>query len=490
MAARPMHKKTAKDIVYVRYGVGHLFRYTINSLADPAQDTWEKVGVYWGGPGAKATCAMDPVGKTFVRTAVNSVPFVYWNLNAPGKDNRDVLVTPADPGGQFTAYMASGARDIADCGLDFDPKRRNYALWCGDGRVWTLKPPATPSPTGWVITQQPTPQGAVPNGNVVTGILGKWKYIDNLDVFMGVQDSYQGNIWVYKPVGWVAPGGGTPQPNTPPTVALAAPLAGATFTVGASIPLAATAADSDGSIVKVEFFNGQAKIGESTAAPHQMVWSTAPEGSFSLSAIATDDDRGARTQSAAVTITVAAVPPPPSGDPVTVVLQRGVGSYTQTSDTFLSSYHWWLAFGSSFWMQDTATAYSMFTRFAIFRSEGGPVPDGATIDSAELSLYKFTAYDMTYNLYPLLRDWQEASATWQQYAPGQPWGAVGASAAGSDYAATPDATGSTDFYSGWVQLRRGWCGQAHEPGDANRKLRMENRWHERIRGRQQALLHE
>ncbi len=327
-------QENGKDVVYVRHGVGNLFRYTINSLANPAQDTWEKVGVYWGGPGAKATCGMDPVGKTFLRTATNDVPFVYWDLSTPGKDNHDVKMTPSDPGGEFTAYMASGVRNIADCGMDFDPERRQYALWCGDGRVWTLKPPATPSPTGWVIAQQRAPQGAVPNGDVATGILGKWKYIDNLDVFMGVQDIVQGNIWVYKPVGWVGPGG-TPQPNAAPTVALTAPLADATFVLDAPVPLAATAADSDGSIVKVEFFNGQVKIGESTTAPHQMAWSTSTGGSFTLSAVATDD-RGAQTQSVAVTIGVTAAPPPIAAR-TNWALQSG-GSVWSASSTYSAGY--------------------------------------------------------------------------------------------------------------------------------------------------------
>ena len=42
----------------------------------------------------------------------------------------------------------------------------------------------------------------------------------------------------------------------PPTVNLIAPVNGATFTAPASITLTATATDSDGTISKVEFFNG------------------------------------------------------------------------------------------------------------------------------------------------------------------------------------------------------------------------------------------
>ena len=78
-----------------------------------------------------------------------------------------------------------------------------------------LTPPATVSPTGWTIVKQPSPTLATPNGNVGTGILGKWKYIQNIDAFMGLQDATLGNIWIYKPIGWVNPLGGTT--ISPPT---------------------------------------------------------------------------------------------------------------------------------------------------------------------------------------------------------------------------------------------------------------------------------
>ena len=42
---------------------------------------------------------------------------------------------------------------------------------------------------------------ATPNGDYGTGILGKWKYVPNLDAFIGLQDQTLGNIWLYKPVG-------------------------------------------------------------------------------------------------------------------------------------------------------------------------------------------------------------------------------------------------------------------------------------------------
>ena len=37
--------------------------------------------------------------------------------------------------------------------------------------------------------------------------------------------------------------------------------------------LAATASDADGTVTKVEFFNGAAKLGEDTTAPYSFTWS-------------------------------------------------------------------------------------------------------------------------------------------------------------------------------------------------------------------------
>jgi len=95
------------------------------------------------------------------------------------------------------------------------------------------------------------------------------------------------------------------QVNLLPTVALTQPNNGATFTPPATVTLAATASDADGSVAKVEFFNGSTKLGEDTTAPYDFTWSGVAAGTYTLTARATDDLGGATT-SAASTITVSA----------------------------------------------------------------------------------------------------------------------------------------------------------------------------------------
>ena len=96
--------------------------------------------------------------------------------------------------------------------------------------------------------------------------------------------------------------------NQAPTVSLTAPAAGASFVAPAAIPLTATAADTDGTISKVEFFQGTTLIGTATAAPYTVTWNSVPAGSYSLTAQATDH-QGAATTSVARTITVTASGP-------------------------------------------------------------------------------------------------------------------------------------------------------------------------------------
>ena len=51
--------------------------------------------------------------------------------------------------------------------------------------------------------------GAITTTNGTTapqrGVLGKWKYAADYDVFFGVISPTAGNVWVYKPVGWAPP---------------------------------------------------------------------------------------------------------------------------------------------------------------------------------------------------------------------------------------------------------------------------------------------
>ena len=153
-----------------------------------------------------------------------------------------------------------------------------------------------------------------------------WKVVSKTMAFL----STDGPIWSFRTAG------GTPPPNTPPTVSLTSPASGGSFTAPATVSLAATASDSDGSIAKVEFFSGNTLVGSATTAPFAATWSNVAAGTYSLTAVATDD-LGAATTSGAVSITVGNPTPPtlPAGWTHADVGSTGTtGSATFSNGTF------------------------------------------------------------------------------------------------------------------------------------------------------------
>ncbi len=91
--------------------------------------------------------------------------------------------------------------------------------------------------------------------------------------------------------------------NTPPTVSLTGPTNGTTFNAPANITLTANAADSDGRVVRVEFFKGTSSLGVVTNSPYLLPVSISSLGDVTLTAVGIDN-LGARTTSDPVTIKV------------------------------------------------------------------------------------------------------------------------------------------------------------------------------------------
>ena len=97
----------------------------------------------------------------------------------------------------------------------------------------------------------------------------------------------------------------SPPPNVPPTVSLTAPAAGSGFTVGDAVAVRATASDANGSVSRVDFYDGLQLIASDTTSPYEVTWTATPTGAHGLTAVAIDD-LNAVTTSTAVAVTVAA----------------------------------------------------------------------------------------------------------------------------------------------------------------------------------------
>ena len=144
----------------------------------------------------------------------------------------------------------------------------------------------------------------------------------------------------------------------------------------------------------------------------------------------------------------------------TVVLQEGAvvfdGVYAGVRDT---------------WMRNTANQegdnygrQAMFRtgvededrgliRFKIFASEGGPVPDGVTVTSATLSLYRTNSNNgNTLELYRVIKPWVEEEATCLEAASGDAWNVKGCDGSGTDRSAAAVASGDCGYDIGWVSV--------------------------------------
>jgi hypothetical protein len=165
-----------------------------------------------------------------------------------------------------------------------------------------------------------------------------------------------------------------------------------------------------------------------------------------LQSTATDD--GGASAPATVAPQMASTPV----GPITVTLQRGADPAIVVADAYVDTWHKSTNYGSHVDMSEQFAYYTVLLRFAIFESEGGPVPDGATIKSAVLSLYKPTNYDMVYGLHRMLVSWTENGATWDQTGAGSAWNVPGANGSDVDYVSVADATASIGYGPGWINF--------------------------------------
>ena len=109
--------------------------------------------------------------------------------------------------------------------------------------------------------------------------------------------------------------------NKAPTVSLTAPTNNASVAQGTAVTLSASAADADGTVAKVEFFDGSTLLANDTTSPYSYAWTNAAPGTHTLTARATDNS-GAATTSAAITLTVT-VPATPPASATTCASENG-----------------------------------------------------------------------------------------------------------------------------------------------------------------------
>ncbi|ABG58437.1 T9SS type A sorting domain-containing protein [Cytophaga hutchinsonii] len=131
-------------------------------------------------------------------------------------------------------------------------------------------------------------------------------------------------------------GCGTTPVNNNPTATLSAPANGASGCIGTAITLTASAQDSDGTIQKVDFYNGTALLGSDNTSPYSITYTPTAAGTLSIKATATDNAGGTGT-SATNTVTVSALPTASVSSSTTNLCPSGSVVLTATTG---ASYKW------------------------------------------------------------------------------------------------------------------------------------------------------
>ncbi len=278
-------------------------------------------------------------------------------------------------------------------------------------------------------------------------------------------------------------------PNKPASVNIKSPRVDTIFTLGDNVLIEVNTDDTDGDVMKVEFFSNGLSIGQDNTVPYTQIWPSPSQGSYELTAVATDDD-GAETVSSIVPITIN------DGSTRTVLLQDDFQEYAGTADTYIAYMAQQPFFGAHNFgdepdLKDSRPTFwgsienGILTRFAVFESEGGLIPDNANIRSATFSIYKYTFYTGIYDLYTVKIPWNELEVTWNEVQLDIPWEVPGALGLGADISEEPVSSSSIGWEAGWLRFDvkntlQSWSAAQAQNYGWRLKVSSDGEWHRRF----------
>ncbi len=210
----------------------------------------------------------------------------------------------------FLLYLAprlhAATTVVQTSGFSFVPA--NTTVQVGDTVTWTNAASLHTSTSG---TNPPAGNGLWDSGTLTAGGTfshtftqpGSFPYFCSFHYSFGMVGSVT-----------VQGGGG----NAPPTVSITSPTNGSSYISPAVVTISADAADSDGTVAQVQFFDGTNSVGTTASSPYSAATTLYP-GAHALTAVATDN-LGAMATSAVVTVTVNTVR---IADPVSNHIAKG-----------------------------------------------------------------------------------------------------------------------------------------------------------------------
>ena len=217
------------DVVYYTAGSGtarHLWRVEVR--ADPLDDVQTYVAAQGVDDSAQGQgpIALDPVRRVVVKLnnsgggASGTLQFVDLKRTWGATNGwRAATLTGSD----VSEFTASGG-GLLNAGIAYNPIKGCFTVYNMGRQVWDIYPPDSAAyvdnsnanlttDSDWALVK-PTmdtvgsaPRSTYATGAVLgeTGLLGKWKWVDDLRCGLVTFGNQAGEVWAYKPTGWTDP---------------------------------------------------------------------------------------------------------------------------------------------------------------------------------------------------------------------------------------------------------------------------------------------
>lgn len=208
------------DVVYLTTRPGfHLHRIEFVDH-DYRNDIITRVGTANNNPNQwDATLAFDPIKRIVLILGTNSQSMFWgWDISGGITGNFNVFSSGLTGSG-VSAWLSAFKQEH---GIDYDPINQRFVLWSEGGQVFGVTHNGGNLSSNWQIEELRSNSGDAgvdrPKTRVElnaetfgvysksdTGITGKWKWASDLNAFVGLQHTYFGNVWIYKPANWTSP---------------------------------------------------------------------------------------------------------------------------------------------------------------------------------------------------------------------------------------------------------------------------------------------
>lgn len=213
-------QENGHDVIYMTTRPGyHLHRIEFVD-SNYRNDIITRVGSATNNPPDwDATVALDPV-KRIVLILGHDSARMFWGWDISGASMPNFLVPASGlTGPGAAAWIATFA---SQHGIEFDPVNNRFVMWSEGGQIFGIQHQGGSLSSNWYVEELRTNSGSAGVDRPKTrteldaetsgvysksdfSVNGKWKWAKELNAFVGLQHTYNGNVWIYKPSNWVSP---------------------------------------------------------------------------------------------------------------------------------------------------------------------------------------------------------------------------------------------------------------------------------------------